>query len=434
MKQSAIALSLFLSLLLLGCSGGSAGGAKSGATKQGGSALVTTGSVVQKSMPVDIRVTGNVEEYTAIRVKAQVGGQLTKVNFEEGQDVKKGDLLFQIDPRPYDEAIRQVEANLARDTALFRQAQANLQRDIASQKFAEDQAGRYQKLFSEGVMSKQQADQYASDADSKGEGVKADQAAIESAQAAIGADTANLENAKLQRAYCDIRSPIEGRTGNVAIEEGNLLRTSDAELVVINQVHPIYVTFSVPETRLADVKKYMAAGKLEVIASQSDAPEKTETGTLTFVDNAVDSTTGMVKLKGTFPNADGRLWPGQFVNVLLRLTTMPNALVAPLKAVQIGPNGEYAYVIGKDMKVEMRPVVTGLKLEDEVVIEKGLQSGETVVTEGHLRIAPGMRVRTGTGARGAAGKGGSGSKDGSGSKEGSGGRRGSGAKRGGRAS
>jgi multidrug efflux system membrane fusion protein len=420
MKQSAIALSLFLSLLLLGCSGGSAGDAKSGAAKKGGSALVTTSSVVKKAVPVDIRVTGNVEEYTAIRVKAQVGGQLTKVNFEEGQDVRKGDLLFQIDPRPYDEAIRQVEANLARDTALFRQAQANLQRDLASEKFARDQAARYQKLFSEGIMSKQQADQYASDAESRGEGVKADQAAIESAQAAIGADHANLENAKLQRAYCEIRSPIDGRTGSVAIEEGNLLRTSDAELVVINQVHPIYVTFSVPETRLADVKKYMAAGKLTVIASQSDAPEKVETGTLTFVDNAVDSTTGMVKLKGTFPNTDGGLWPGQFVNVVLRLTTMPDALVVPLKAVQIGPNGEYAYVIGPDMKAEMRPVVTGLKLQDEVVIAKGLQSGETVVTEGHLRIAPGMPVRTG--ARGAGGK------------EGSGGRRGSGAKRGGRAS
>ena len=422
MKQSAIAISLFLSLLLLGCSGGSAGYAKSGAAKKGGSALVTTVAVVQKAVPVDIRVTGNVEEYTSIRVKAQVGGQLIKVNFQEGQDVRKGDLLFQIDPRHYDEAIRQVEANLARDTALFRQAQANLQRDLASEKFARDQAARYQKLFSEGVMSKQQADQYASDAESRGEGVKADQAAIESAQAAIGADTANLENAKLQRAYCEIRSPIDGRTGNVAIEEGNLLRTSDAELVVINQVHPIYVTFSIPENRLAEVKKYMAAGKLTVVASQSDSPEKTETGTLTFVDNAVDSTTGMVKLKGTFPNTDGGLWPGQFVNVILRLTTMPNAIVAPLKAVQIGPNGEYAYVIGPDMKAEMRSVVTGLKLEDEVVIEKGLQRGETVVTEGHLRIAPGMPVRTGTGARGAGGK------------EGSGGRKGSGARKGGRAS
>ena len=419
MKQSVIALSLFLSLVLLGCSGEPAGGAKSGAPKQGGSALVTTVAVVQKAVPVDIRVTGNVEEYTAIRVKAQVGGQLIKVNFQEGQDVKKGDLLFQIDPRPYDEAIRQVEANLARDTALLRQAQANLQRDLASEKYARDQAARYQRLFSEGIMSKQQADQYASDAESKGEGVKADQAAIESAQAAIGADTANLANAKLQRAYCEIRSPIDGRTGNVAIEEGNLVRTSDAELVVINQVHPIYVTFSVPETRLADVKKYMAAGKLAVIASQSDAPEKTETGTLTFVDNAVDSTTGMVKLKGTFPNTNGRLWPGQFVNVVLRLTTMPNALVAPLKAVQIGPDGEYAYVIGKDMKAELRPVVTGLRLNDEVVVEKGLQSGETVVTEGHLRIAPGMTVRTG--ARGAGGRGADTQK-------------GSGPKRGGRAS
>ncbi len=425
MRKTLIALSLIFLLALLGCSGGSAGSTKTGATKQGGAALVTTASVVEKSMPVDIQVVGNVEEYTAIRVKTQVNGQLVKVHFQEGQDVKKGDSLFQIDPRPYDEAIRQVEANLARDTALLRQAQANLQRDMASERFARDQAARYQKLFDEGIMSKQQADQYAADADSRGEGVKADQAAIESTQAAIGADNANLANAKLQRGYCDIFSPIDGRTGSLSLEEGNLVRTSDPELVVINQIQPIYVTFSVPETRLAEIKKYMAGGKLPVVVNPSNAPDQKETGVLTFVDNAVDATTGMVKLKATFPNADLKLWPGLFVNVQLRLTTIPNALVVPLKAVQMGPNGEYSYVVGPDMKVEMRQVVTERKIGDEAIIQKGLRSGETVVTEGHLRVAQGMRVRTG--ARGA----GSGSRTGAEAGSGSQGRSG---KRGGRAS
>jgi multidrug efflux system membrane fusion protein len=185
-----------------------------------------------------------------------------------------------------------------------------------------------------------------------------------------------------------------GRTGDLAVEEGNLVRTGDSELVTIHQIKPIYVTFSVPEKRLPEVKKYMAAGKLTVVASPPSAPDQKETGTLTFVDNSVDTTTGTIKLKGTFPNTDSKLWPGQFVNVSLRLTTIAKAIVVPLRAVQTGQDGEYAYVVGKDMKAEVRPVVTGLRLEDQVVVEKGLQSGETVVTEGQLRIAPGMKVRT----------------------------------------
>ena len=185
-----------------------------------------------------------------------------------------------------------------------------------------------------------------------------------------------------------------GRTGDLAVEEGNLVRTGDSELITIHQIKPIYVTVSVPEKRLPEVKKYMAAGKLTVIAGPPSAPDQTETGTLTFVDNSVDTTTGTIKLKGTFSNASSKLWPGQFVNVSLRLTTIPRAIVVPLRAVQTGQDGEYAYVVGKDMKAEMRPVITGIRLGDQVVVEKGLRNGETVVTEGQLRIAPGMKVRT----------------------------------------
>jgi multidrug efflux system membrane fusion protein len=357
--------------------------------------VVVTATVVEKAVPVEVRVVGNVEAYASIRVKAQVNGQLTKVYFQEGREVKSGELLFLIDPRPYDEAIRQAEANHARNTALLRQAEANLKRDIAQEKYARDQAARYQKLMAEGIMSKQQAEQFASDADARAEAVSADRAAIESAQAAIKADAALLESARLQRNYCEIRSPIDGRTGDLLINEGNLVRTSDAELVTIHQIHPVYVTFSIPETRLPDVKRYMAAGRLTVLASPSDRFTEAEKGILTFVDNAVDSTTGTIKLKGTFDNAASTLWPGLFVNVMLRLTTLEHAVVVPARAVQTGQEGEFTYVVGKDMTAEMRKVVTAMQVGDEFVVREGLSAGETVVTEGQLRIAPGMRVRTG---------------------------------------
>ena len=356
-------------------------------------ALVTTAVVVERTVPVDIRVIGNVEPYTTIHVKAQIGGQLTKVHFREGQEVRKGDPLFLIDPRPYDEAIRQAEANLARNTALLQQAEANLQRDLAEEKYARDQAARYQRLFVEGVMSKEQTEQFLTDADARAEAVKADRAAIESARAAIQADRAALANAKLQRAYCSIDSPIDGRTGDLAVHEGNLVKANDVDLVTIHQIRPIYVTFSVPEKELPAVKRYMAAGTLPVLASPPSDPDMVEQGSLTFVDNAVDSTTGTIKLKGTFPNPGGRLWPGQFVNVALRLAVKPNALVVPARAIQTGQEGEFVYVITKDMTAEARPVVTSNRVDRQVVVEQGLARGETVVTEGQLRLAPGVKVR-----------------------------------------
>jgi membrane fusion protein, multidrug efflux system len=411
MKQTTITVFLLAFLLTFGCSrdntpaeagtqkagrGGRGGAGRRG----GGAALVTTATVTSKSVPVEIRVVGSVEAYSTIRVRAQITGQLVKVLFQEGQDVKAGDLLFQLDPRPYEETIRQAEANLARNTALLRQAEANLKRDMAQEKFAKEQAARYLKLFSEGVMSKQQADQYASEFDVRSEAVQADRAAIESAQASIRADKALLENAHLQRAYCEIRSPLDARAGDLLVEEGNLVRVNDAELVTLKQIRPIYVTFTIPENRLTEINKYARGGTLAVLATPSGDAGPPEAGKLSFIDNTVDITTGTIRLKGTFGNQSGKLWPGQFVNVVLRLTTMPGAVVVPARALQMSQNGEYAYVVGKDMTAEMRPVKTGLRFGEEVVVESGLQPGEIVVSEGQLRLAPGMTVRT-RGGRGA---------------------------------
>ena len=215
---------------------------------------------------------------------------------------------------------------------------------------------------------------------------------LTNAQATIAADDAALATARIQRGYCEIRSPVNGRTGDLVVEGGNVVRTTDPELVTINQMHPVYVTFAVPENRLQEVRKFMASATLTVLATPPGAGSSPEKGTVTFVDNAVDTTSGTVKLKATFPNATSELWPGQFVNVVLRLTTIPDAVVVPVRAVQMGQDGEYSYVVKNDMTVEMRPVVTGLRIGEEVVVEKGLQTGERVVTEGQLRIAPGMKV------------------------------------------
>lgn len=383
-------LAILVAVLLAGCS--SSNVPKSPPRPQ--AAMVTTARAIEKTMPVDIRVVGTVEAFTTIRVKAQVGGELMQVQFREGDNVRKGDLLFVIDPRPFDEAILQAKANLERDAAMLRQAEANLQRDLAQEKFAREQAARYEKLFREGVMSKEQTDQFRTEADVRVQAVHADQAAIGSARAAMAADEAALSNAQLQRSYCMIHSPIGGRTGDLMVKQGNLVKANDVELVTINQIQPILVAFSVPEKDLPAIKQRLASRKLSVLVNPAAAPDQVDEGDLTFIDNAVDTTTGAIKLKATFKNTGSRLWPGQFVNVILRLDTVPDAVVVPALAIQTSQTGEYVYVVKPDMTAEMRPVATGLRVGQEIVIERGLKIGETVVTEGQLRLAPGMKVRT----------------------------------------
>jgi multidrug efflux system membrane fusion protein len=346
----------------------------------------------KKDVPVEIQVIGNVEAYTTISVKAQVGGQLTIVSFREGDYVKTGDLLFTIDQRPLEAALSLATANVAKDEASLGQAQANLSRDTAQNKYTEANAARYAELFQAGVVSKDQSEQLRASADASGQALAADKAAIASAQAAIGASKAAIDNARVQLSYTSIRSPIDGRTGNLSVKQGNVVMANSQELVTINQVEPIYVTFAVPEAQLPAIKRYMAERKLAVRAGPQDSPEDEETGVLTFVDNSVDTTTGTIKLKGTFANSDHKLWPGQFVRVTLRLTIQPNAIVVPNQAVQTGQNGSFVYVVKQDRTVEMRPVTTGARVDQDMVVDQGLQLGETVVTEGQLRLAPGSRV------------------------------------------
>jgi len=394
--QLAVAtLTFALVLAFSGCnkSTGKAGPAGRGRGGDGGPVPVVVAMVSQRDVPINVDVIGNVEAYSTITVKAQVGGELTKVSFHEGDSVKKGDLLFTIDARPFEAQLSQAQANLARDTAALSQAQANLARDIANEKYAQDQATRYRGLFDQGVVSREQADQMRSSADALSQTVLADKAAIESARAQIVASKAAVDTATVQMSYTTIYSPINGRTGSIAVKQGNVVAANTSDLMTITEVQPIYVTFSVPEAQLGDIKRYMGQGQLKVLAApQADATNQ-ESGFLTFIDNSVDATTGTIKLKGTFENTANRLWPGEFVRVTLGLTTRPHATVVPNQAVQTGQDGQFVYVVKQDRTVEMRPVVTGTRVDQELVIDRGLEPGETVVTEGQLRLTPGSHVQ-----------------------------------------
>jgi len=353
---------------------------------------VEVAPVVQKKVPLQIRIIGNVQAYSTVTVKSRVAGQIMRVYFTEGQDVKKGDLLFMIDPRPFEAALKQAEANLERDLAHVKQTEANLERDMVQEKNAEAEANRYKLLFERGVVARQQYDKFRTDWEALVATVQADKAARANAEAAVLADRAAVENAKLQLSYCSIHSPMEGRTGSFLVQEGNIIKENDANLVVINQINPIHVSFSVPEQHLGEIRQYMRAGTLEVKATVPNHKGAPYQGFISFVDNAVDSGTGTIKLKGTFANKDGRLWPGQFVNVVLTLTTEPNAIVVPSQAVQAGQQGQYVFIVKPDLTVESRPVVVSRTVDGETVIQKGLSPDEQVVTDGQLRLYPGAQV------------------------------------------
>ncbi len=329
---------------------------------------VVVGLATKKTVPVELRAIGNVQAFSTVMVKSKVGGELVRVHFAEGQDVKKGDLLFTVDPRPYEAALKEAEANL--------------QRDLARAKNATEDARRYESLIQRKVVSTQLYDKIRSDA--------------EAFEATVVADRAAVENAKIQLDYCSIRSPIDGRTGSLSVKQGNIIKADDITLVVINQITPIDVSFSVPEQFLPEIRKHMASKKLQVEASSPQSEERPEKGTITFFDNAVDTSTGTIRLKGTFANRERKLWPGQFVNTVLTLTEEPDVIVVPSQAIQTGQEGQYVFVVKPDLTVESRQVVAGRTINGETVVRKGLEADERVVTDGQLRLYPGARVEVKT--------------------------------------
>jgi multidrug efflux system membrane fusion protein len=338
-------------------------------TQKGALAVpVTTAVVITKTVPVRLYAIGNVEPYTTVAVKARVDGQLVSVRFKEGDEVRQGSVLFEIDPRPFAAMLKQAQANLLKDKALL---------DRASQ-----QEKRYKDLLGKNFISPDAYEQVRTNA--------------ETAAATVSADEAAIENAKLSLEYCTIRAPVTGYAGRIQIQQGNLVKANDTNsMVTINQVVPIYTSFSVPEQNIADVRRYQADGELKVAVSFANSVHPPVAGKLSFVDNAADATTGTIKLKAEFPNTDKALWPGQFVNVVLTLHEQKDAIVTPSAAVQSGPTGQYVFVVKPDSTVELRNIKIARAEGDDTVVASGLQAGDQVVIVGQLRLAPGTKVNVG---------------------------------------
>ncbi|OQW99090.1 MAG: hypothetical protein BWK74_03005 [Desulfobacteraceae bacterium A6] len=321
---------------------------------------------VQKNIPIEIKAIGNIESSATVSIKARVNGELQKVHFTEGQEVSKGKLLFTIDPRPFQAAVNEALARLEKDKALFSKT--------------EDDYRRYENLMQRGSISREQFDQ-----------VRANLSAL---KATIQADEAVVENARVQLGYTSIYSPISGRTGNLLIDQGNMIKANDdnKSLVVIEQLQPIYVSFTAPEANLYEIMNRFNRERLSVTVLPEGSKAVPEKGILSFFDNSVDSKTGTIRLKGTFKNQNKRLWPGQFVKVVLTLGVLKDVVTVPSQAVQNGANGNFVFTITTDNKVEYKPVSAGISYNGETVIEKGLLAGEKIVTDGHLRLTPGASV------------------------------------------
>lgn len=383
---------------------------------------VTAAKVTQKTVPVQLQAIGHVIAGSTVSVTPQAGGQITGIHFQKGQDVKKGQLLFTLDERTQIAAIQQAQGTVARDMAqvqqaravlnkdltVVRQAQANLAKDEAQAKFAQSQASRYQNLYKQGAVSQDQAQQYSTNALTSAAtlqadreaianaqaAVKVDEAAIQNAQAVVKADQAALENAQVQLSYTKIYAPIDGRAGDILVNPGNVVQPNNANpLLTIYQIRPIQVSFAVPEKNLPDIQKYAKDNKLTVDITFPNSNTPPIRGVLTFVNNAVDNATGTIQLMGTFDNAQGQLLPGQYVNATLTLTTEPNAIVVPMQAVQTGPKGQYVFVVKPDNTVENVPVTVTRTMDGLDVVPKGLQPGDTVVTDGQANLVSGSKIQ-----------------------------------------
>ncbi|HUL71996.1 MAG TPA: efflux RND transporter periplasmic adaptor subunit [Vicinamibacterales bacterium] len=372
-RQSATAAAGLILILHLGsCTRGAApeaqvqaqGGRGGGRGGDAGAVPVLTAHAVLKAVPVDVTTIGSGEAFTTVEVRAQVTGQLTGVEFTDGQDVEKGQLLFTIDPRPFEVAVQQ--------------AQATLQKDIALAKNNEAVRARYDDLNKRGLISQSDYDTAASTAASSAATVEADKAA--------------LDSARLQLQYTKIMAPLSGRTGALLVHQGSLVRSTDTTpLVVINQIAPIRVVFAVPGQYLAAIRENQARSPLATEAVPPGAASPS-VGQLSFIDNAIDTTTGTIKLKATFPNASRQIWPGALVQVRLRLSVDPHAIVVPTSAIQNGQQGQFVFIVNSDQTVALRPVKVARTNGDDAIVSAGVQAGEEVVTDGQLRLVPGSKI------------------------------------------
>lgn len=381
---------------------------------------VVLGVVESRTIPLEIRTIGNVMPISSVTIKSRIEGHLMHVNFKEGDFVAKGARLFDIDPRPLQSGVSEVKANVLKQVAVIKQAEAAVAkdkaqlaqavaakaRDAAQQRMAAKEIRRYDMLAKQGAVSQEQADQTRSNSEAMDATIRSDEAAIETSKANIAADEANLQNAhaqlaaataqlqnaKLQLGYTSILAPFAGRTGSLQAFEGNLVKPDDNTLVTLNQMSPIYVAFAVPEQVLDEIQRYQKNGSLEVLAYNPGHEAQAVSGQLTFSENTVDAATGTIKLKATFANADGSLWPGEFVDVVLKLAQQPNAIVVPAQAVQAGQQGPFVYVVGADKTVQPVNVKVDRTVNGLSVIGSGLQVGQQIVLDGQMQLSPGGKV------------------------------------------
>jgi len=359
-------LSLFASCAILGIIVGTAGCSRKSVEKKNGAAPVVVAQAIVTNVPVEIQPlpVGHVMAYSSVTVRSQITGILEKIHFQEGQEVKAGDLLFTIDPRPSQAALEAARAALTRDQAQLANAKIQFERN--------------QQLFSQKLISQDEFD--------------TSKATLDSSLGTVAADAAAVTNAELNVEYCEIRAPFDGKTGSLQFHEGNVIKAQDDTLLTINRIHPIYVAFAVPERYLPQIKQQMSVRRLATAAEFDGMSGESPKGELTFIDNAVDTTTGTIQLRSTFPNEDSVLWPGQFVRVTLALSELTNAIVVPSQAVQTGQDGEFTYVVKPDQTVEERPLKIGFTYHTWIIVESGLKAGEKVVIDGQLRLKPGANV------------------------------------------
>lgn len=373
-------------------------------------APVSVTQAIAQDVPTYLDAIGKTVAREVVSVQPQVSGRITKIHFTDGANVKKGELLFTIDTRPFEASLKQAQANLSKDEALKRQAEANLAREIAQAKWGETQVKRYRTLVDSGVVAREQYEELRANLDTLNANVGAARAAVRSADEVMKVDAAAIESARVELSYCYIRSPTDGRAGQRLVDIGNVVNPGGSNsssnnggtgssssgnsnaLLVIERLDPIYADFTISQDNLTQVQQQMRAGTLRTEVRLPDNPEDHVTGQLTFLDNAVQNATGTVNLRATIPNEGHRFWPGRFVNIRLVLSTIHQAVLIPATAPQMSANGSFVYVVKQDSTAEQRPVTLGQRQQDLVVVETGVQAGERVVTNGQVGVTPGGKV------------------------------------------